>query len=488
MTTGCSGSSGRTRPAPTSSSAPSTPPTRPASTRPWPGPAPRSGPGPRWTSTRGAAAVRAGADRIAAEVDDLAVLMARETGKVLADCRGELRLLGDRAALGRRPAPRSCWPTRSSTTRPAGCCMRRRPYGVVAAVTPVERAGHPGRPQARPGAGRRQRGGREAVAAGAVRDRPGRRAARRRAARRARVQVVQGDAETATALVGHPGVDRVAFTGGEHAGRAIAALAGQSLTPTLMELGGNDPAILLDDADLGPDAMDRLVMATFATSGQVCMAVKRLLRAAQPARRGRRGLPRRRRPGAPARRPAARRRHPRAGRDRRVGDPGARAWSTTRSARGAEAFVLGAADPATDLGRGYFLRPDAGARRRRPRPRWSPRSSSARPSRCWPTTRVDEARRPRQRRRPRAGRLGVVGRRGPRLRGRRAARRRLHVRQHAQPHRHVAARAVRRGQALRLGSGVRRRGAARAHPAVRGPRSRGVPAGGAGLGASAYPG
>ena len=114
------------------------------------------------------------------------------------------------------------------------------------------------------------------------------------------MQVVQGEAETATALVGHPGVDRVAFTGGEHAGRALAAVAGHALTPALMELGGNDPAILLDDAELGPDAMDRLVMASFATSGQVCMAVKRLLVPPPPLRRGRRRLPRRRRPGAPA--------------------------------------------------------------------------------------------------------------------------------------------------------------------------------------------
>jgi len=90
------------------------------------------------------------------------------------------------------------------------------------------------------------------------------------------LQVVQGDAATSTALVGHPGVDRVAFTGGEAAGRAIGELAGRSLTPSLLELGGNDPAILLADAALDDAAMDRLVMAAFATSGQVCMAVKRL--------------------------------------------------------------------------------------------------------------------------------------------------------------------------------------------------------------------
>jgi acyl-CoA reductase-like NAD-dependent aldehyde dehydrogenase len=44
----------------------------------------------------------------------------------------------------------------------------------------------------------------------------------------------------------------------------------------VLELGGNDPAVFLDDAPFDDAAMDRLVMATFATSGQVCMAAKRL--------------------------------------------------------------------------------------------------------------------------------------------------------------------------------------------------------------------
>ncbi|MET8150616.1 aldehyde dehydrogenase family protein, partial [Actinoplanes sp. NPDC005259] len=64
--------------------------------------------------------------------------------------------------------------------------------------------------------------------------------------------------------------------GGPAGGRAVAALAGDRLTPAVLELGGNDPAVFLDDAPFDDAAMDRLVMATFATSGQVCMAAKRL--------------------------------------------------------------------------------------------------------------------------------------------------------------------------------------------------------------------
>jgi acyl-CoA reductase-like NAD-dependent aldehyde dehydrogenase len=87
---------------------------------------------------------------------------------------------------------------------------------------------------------------------------------------------VHGGAEAGAALVGHDLVRKVAFTGGAAGGRAVAALAGDRLTPTVLELGGNDPAVFLDDAPFDDAAMDRLVMATFATSGQVCMAAKRL--------------------------------------------------------------------------------------------------------------------------------------------------------------------------------------------------------------------
>ena len=77
------------------------------------------------------------------------------------------------------------------------------------------------------------------------------------------------------ALVGHPLVRKVAFTGGGATAQAIGRTAAEMITPTVMELGGNDPAIFLDDAALTPAAMQRAVLATFSTSGQVCMAAKR---------------------------------------------------------------------------------------------------------------------------------------------------------------------------------------------------------------------
>jgi acyl-CoA reductase-like NAD-dependent aldehyde dehydrogenase len=77
-------------------------------------------------------------------------------------------------------------------------------------------------------------------------------------------------------VVGDPRVRHVCFTGSVGGGRRIMAMAAQNLANVTLELGGNDPAIILDDANLDEAAIGRLSAATFMTSGQVCMAVKRL--------------------------------------------------------------------------------------------------------------------------------------------------------------------------------------------------------------------
>jgi len=78
------------------------------------------------------------------------------------------------------------------------------------------------------------------------------------------------------ALVGHPGVDMVSFTGGVTAGRAVLATCAPHLRPAVLELGGNDPAIVAPDLEPTEELAARLLEAAFTTSGQVCMAVKRL--------------------------------------------------------------------------------------------------------------------------------------------------------------------------------------------------------------------
>ena len=91
------------------------------------------------------------------------------------------------------------------------------------------------------------------------------------------LNVVNGpEAALGAALVAHPGVDMVSFTGGVRTGQAVMAAAAASTRPVVLELGGNDAAILAPDVDVDRALADRIVEAAFITSGQVCMAIKRL--------------------------------------------------------------------------------------------------------------------------------------------------------------------------------------------------------------------
>jgi aldehyde dehydrogenase (NAD+) len=90
------------------------------------------------------------------------------------------------------------------------------------------------------------------------------------------LNVVTGDGATGAALVDHPGVNKIAFTGSTDVGRKIrAATAGTGKALTL-ELGGKSPYIVFDDADLD-SAVEGLVDAIWFNGGQVCCAGSRLL-------------------------------------------------------------------------------------------------------------------------------------------------------------------------------------------------------------------
>jgi acyl-CoA reductase-like NAD-dependent aldehyde dehydrogenase len=91
------------------------------------------------------------------------------------------------------------------------------------------------------------------------------------------LNVVNGpDAGLGAALVAHPDVDMVSFTGGVGTGQAVMAAAAATTRPVVLELGGNDAAILAPDVAGNAALADRIFEAAFVTSGQVCMAVKRL--------------------------------------------------------------------------------------------------------------------------------------------------------------------------------------------------------------------
>jgi acyl-CoA reductase-like NAD-dependent aldehyde dehydrogenase len=82
--------------------------------------------------------------------------------------------------------------------------------------------------------------------------------------------------EISRVLVTHPGVDVISLTGGVETGKAVMTAAAERLRPVLLELGGNDAAIIAPDLPITDALADQLYGATYTTSGQVCMAVKRL--------------------------------------------------------------------------------------------------------------------------------------------------------------------------------------------------------------------
>jgi acyl-CoA reductase-like NAD-dependent aldehyde dehydrogenase len=94
------------------------------------------------------------------------------------------------------------------------------------------------------------------------------------------VNVLTGDGETGAALVDHPDVDKIAFTGSTAVGREIGAKAGRALKRVTLELGGKSPNIILPDADLEA-AVKGSFQAIYFNSGQACNAGSRLFAPAE---------------------------------------------------------------------------------------------------------------------------------------------------------------------------------------------------------------
>ncbi|WP_156685902.1 aldehyde dehydrogenase [Mycobacterium sp. Marseille-P9652] len=90
------------------------------------------------------------------------------------------------------------------------------------------------------------------------------------------VSVLPGGTDVGEALVRHPGVDKVAFTGSSAVGRRIASLCGEQLKRFSLELGGKSAAIVLDDADIEKTAAG-LKSAALMNNGQACVAQTRIL-------------------------------------------------------------------------------------------------------------------------------------------------------------------------------------------------------------------
>jgi vanillin dehydrogenase len=94
------------------------------------------------------------------------------------------------------------------------------------------------------------------------------------------VNVITHDAKDAgavsEALIAHPAVRRVNFTGSSRVGKIVAQTAAKYLKPVLLELGGKAPLIVLEDADIDA-AVNATVFGAFANQGQICMSTERVI-------------------------------------------------------------------------------------------------------------------------------------------------------------------------------------------------------------------
>ncbi|RWY73099.1 aldehyde dehydrogenase [Rhizobium leguminosarum] len=82
--------------------------------------------------------------------------------------------------------------------------------------------------------------------------------------------------EIVTALIAHPAVKRVNFTGSTKVGKIIAETCGRYLKPALLELGGKAPLVILDDADID-GAVNAAIFGAFMHQGQICMSTERII-------------------------------------------------------------------------------------------------------------------------------------------------------------------------------------------------------------------
>lgn len=89
-------------------------------------------------------------------------------------------------------------------------------------------------------------------------------------------QVIITPGRKVAKVIEHHAVRAVSLTGSEAAGRSVAAVCGQNIKPSLLELGGNNAALILNDAELDR-YMDAMVWARFQNAGQSCIAAKRFI-------------------------------------------------------------------------------------------------------------------------------------------------------------------------------------------------------------------
>ncbi|MFH5926964.1 aldehyde dehydrogenase [Roseomonas xinghualingensis] len=225
---------------------------------------------------RRALVLNAIADGLVAEKEALATLQMKDNGKPLAECRGMVE-----SAIGTfRYYAGVCETLETSVTPQRGDYVSftvLEPFGVVACITPWNSPIMNDATKVAP-----------ALAAGNAvvlkpsEDSPLLAPELARIALAAglpidMLQVVQGrGAEIGAALVAHPDVRMVSFTGGTTTGRAIGRVCGTKLIPVALELGGKSPHVVFADADI-EHAVAAVVAGIFGSAGQSCVAGSRVM-------------------------------------------------------------------------------------------------------------------------------------------------------------------------------------------------------------------
>ncbi len=215
------------------------------------------------------------ADGLVAEKESLARLQMQDNGKPLGECRGMVE-----SAIGTfRYYAGVCETLETDVTPARGDYVSftvLEPFGVVAAITPWNSPIMNDATKVAP-----------ALAAGnAVILKPSEdspllapelaRIALAAGLPQDMLQVVQGrGADVGAALVAHPGIRMISFTGGTTSGRAIARVAGDRLVPAALELGGKSPHVVFADANR-THAVAAVVAGIFGSAGQSCVAGSRL--------------------------------------------------------------------------------------------------------------------------------------------------------------------------------------------------------------------
>lgn len=234
------------------------------------------GPWSRFSGKERAACLRRLADIIARDAEDLARIEMRDNGKLYRELIGQWRALPDHFLFFAGLADKIAGETLPSDRPNYFIYTRKEPLGVVAAITPWNSPALLLSYKLAAG-----------LAAGCtfvVKPSEHTPVSTLELARRVKeagfpdgvFNVVTGQADAGAALVRHPLVDKIAFTGATGTGKRIAAEAAQNLTRVSLELGGKSPNIVFADADLDL-AVNGAIAGIFGASGQTCMAGSRLL-------------------------------------------------------------------------------------------------------------------------------------------------------------------------------------------------------------------